>query len=259
MRRIAQIGTVFVATLAGAAFAEGEKEQEREPLVYDFVAVVNVDSLDERLRERVGLGHVEGPVLIAHGELSANFEGLYIRHDVTDPARGPLSDFRELGLVDSRYFAEGMPAIATDDLDVAALADLASPGLPSEDLRVVIDTQYISDDVALKMPAAFIDAPLLALSTQDAALDAFSPVVSFRDLYYLVDPASFASEFEESIAPEPETSAFVGLLCDRAERDECRISDQVGSRSDTWIQWIPESVEDAATEGDNKNTTSRAK
>ncbi|MCP4805956.1 MAG: hypothetical protein GY884_11490, partial [Proteobacteria bacterium] len=193
---------------------------------FDFVAVVNVDTLDMALRERVGLEHVRGPVLLAQGELSDTFEGLYIRHVVLDPANGPLAAFRELGLVDERLWAEGMPAIGTDDIDVAVLADLASPGLPAEDLRAVIDTEFINDDALLKMPVSFTDAPVLALSTEAAAHDATSPVVSYRDLYYLVDPAAFAPEFEESIAPSPDSSDFVGLLCERSDKDRCIISDR---------------------------------
>lgn len=240
IRRTAQ-GILVAALLAGPAHAG---DSERPPLEYDFVAVVDADSLDDDLRFRAALDDVHGPVLLARADLSNNFEGLYIRHVVNDPADGPLAHFRALGLVDSRFWADGMPAIVTDELDVAMLADLASPGLPAGDLRAVIATQYVADDVAAKMPLSFIEEPILAVSTERAANDEVSPVVSVRNRYFLIDPAAFSPDLAHEVSPAPSPGAFVGLLCDRAVKDTCVISDQVTDRDAVWVHWVQPETDD---------------
>jgi hypothetical protein len=255
----AALSLAFSAT----ALAEGSSDSSSESNSnrIQFVALVDAASLDAETVEALDIQVLDGPVLIVHVAAGLGLDDFYIRYDSDFGDLGPLEGFPELDLIDQEVIDKGIPAVLTDDVNPAAIAEAIDPSLPTASLRFVSDLAFWSADALAELPVDFSSADALAsVDTSAAGLGIpMAGIPSMPDGRF-IDPSYGAPDLVDLVLPAPTIDSAMGLLCTGLQTADavCSVATSLSGAGGLWVDWMlggpsiggPSEDEDDSVEGE---------
>ena len=256
---LAALSLAFSAT----ALAEGSSDSGPESNTnrIQFAALVDAGSLDAEMVEALDIQVLDGALLIVHVDGGIGLEDFYIRYDSDFGDLGPLEDFPELDLIASDVIDKGIPAVLTDDVSPAAIAEAIDPSLPTGALRFVSDLSFWSTDALAELPADFAAADALA-SVDTSASELGLPMAGIPSMSdgRFIDPSYGDPDLVDLVLPAPTMDSAMGLLCTGLQTADavCSVATSLSGAGGLWVDWTlggpsiggPSEDEDDSVEGE---------